>query len=70
MNYQLSYDKQKVIDSILCHHASYIIVDGFFWTHTTERYLYPALESHPELYRIVYARKNPNTYVLEIVNPR
>ncbi len=68
MIYPYSHDEDKVIAEIRKEHASYIIVDGFFWTGTTRRYLYPALEKHPEMYRIVYAVRNPDTYVLELAD--
>ena len=67
MLYPFSHDKEKVIAEIKNRHASYIIVDGFYWTGTTQRYLYPALAAHPELYRIVYALRNPDTFVLQMV---
>jgi hypothetical protein len=66
--YPFSHDKNIVIAEIKKQHASYILVDGFFWTGTTQRYLYPALQSHPEMYRIVYALRNPDTYVLQIID--
>jgi hypothetical protein len=69
MLYPYSHDPEKVIEAIKTNHASYIIFDSFFWTGTTGRYLYPALLRHPEMYRIVYALRNPDTYVLEIVKP-
>jgi hypothetical protein len=66
--YSFSRDKEKVISDIKSSHASYIIVDNFFWTQTSQRYLYPALSAHPELYHIVYALRNPDTYVLQLAN--
>ena len=66
MNYPYSHDPEKVISEITKNHASYILYDGFFWTGTTQRYLYPALIRHPEMFRIVYALRNPDTYVLEL----
>ncbi len=68
MLYPFSRDKAAVIADIKNKHASYILVDNFFWTQTTQRYLYPALSEHPELYRIVYARRNPDTYVLQLTD--
>jgi hypothetical protein len=66
MLYPFSRDKEKVISEIKKQGASYILVDGFAWTGTTQRYLYPALMAHPEFYHIVYALKNPNTFVLQV----
>jgi hypothetical protein len=67
MIYPFSHDKEKVIEEIKKKHASYILVDGFYWTGTTQRYLYPALSAHPELYQVVYALRNPDTFVLRMV---
>lgn len=66
MLYAFSHDKEKVIADIKNKRASYILFDGFFWTGTTQKYLYPALVSHPEMYRMVYALRNPDTFVLEL----
>ena len=68
MLYAFSHDKEKVIADIKNKHASYILFDGFFWTGTTGKYLYPALVSHPEMYRMVYALRNPDTFVLEVID--
>jgi hypothetical protein len=68
MLYTFSHDKEKVIADIKNKHASYILFDGFFWTGTTPKYLYPALVSHPEMYRMVYALRNPDTFVLEVID--
>jgi hypothetical protein len=68
MLYTFSHDKEKVIADIKSKHASYILFDGFFWTGTTPKYLYPALVSHPEMYRMVYALRNPDTFVLELLD--
>jgi hypothetical protein len=68
MLYQFSHDKEKVIADIKNKHASYILFDGFFWTGTTPKYLYPALVGHPEMYRMVYALRNPDTFVLEVLD--
>ena len=67
MLYPFSRDKEKVLADIRKEGATHILLDNFFWTGTTQRYLYPALMAHPEFYRIVYGLKNPDTYVLEIV---
>jgi hypothetical protein len=68
MLYPYSRDREKVIAEIKKQHATYILCDGFYWTGTTQRYLYPALAAHPEMYRIVYALRNPDTFVLQIID--
>jgi hypothetical protein len=65
--YAFSQDKEKVIAEMKTKNVSYILFDNFFWTGTTGRYLYPVLLAHPEMYRVAYALKNPDTYVLEVI---
>ena len=63
--YSFSHDVEKVIDDLKQGSAAYCILDNFFWSNTTVRYLFPAIQSHPELFRVVYSLRNPDTYVLE-----
>ena len=70
MIYPYSHDPEKVIAEIRKNHATYVLFDGFFWTGTTQRYLYPALAGHPEMFHLVYALRNPDTYVLEVADGR
>lgn len=63
--YPFSHDVEKVIAGLKQGGARYCILDNFFWTNTTMRYLFPAIASHPELFRVVYSLRTPDTYVLE-----
>jgi len=45
------------------------VLDNFSWTNTSPRYLFPAIMSHPELFKVVYSLRNPDTYVLEFRTP-
>jgi hypothetical protein len=63
--YPFSHDVEKVIDGLTKGGASYCILDNFAWTNTSARYLFPAIKSHPERFRVVYSLRNPETYILE-----
>ena len=65
--YPFSHDVEKVITGLKQGGARYCIFDDFSWTSTTIRYLYPAIMSHPEMFRVVYSLRSPDTYVLEFV---
>jgi hypothetical protein len=62
--YPLSHDVKKVIDGIKKGGATYVVLDNFRWSGTSARYLFPAISSHPELFKVVYSLHNPETYVL------
>ena len=66
--YPFSHDVEKVIDGIRKGGAKYVVLDNFFWTATSARYLYPAIMSHPERFKIVYSLRNPDTFILEFLS--
>jgi hypothetical protein len=63
--YPLSHDVEKVIAGLKQGNARYCVLDNFSWSNTTVRYLYPAVMSHPEMFRVVYSLRNPDTDILE-----
>lgn len=63
--YPFSHDVEKIIDSFKKGNVRYCVLDNFFWTNTSVRYLFPAITSHPEMFRVVYSLRNPDTYVME-----
>jgi hypothetical protein len=65
--YPYSHEGEMVIAALKEGNARYCVLDNFFWTGTTARYLYPAVTSHAEMFHIVYSLHNPDTYVLEFV---
>jgi hypothetical protein len=67
--YPYSHDVEKVVAELKRGGARYCVLDNFFWTNTSTRYLFPAIMSHPELFRVVYSLTNPDTYVLELRTP-
>ncbi|MBD3392148.1 MAG: hypothetical protein GF418_08725 [Chitinivibrionales bacterium] len=67
LNYPYTHDVEKVIETMEKEGVTHVVHDNFGWTKTTAKYLYPAIVSHPDRFRIVYALKNPDTYVLEFL---
>lgn len=52
---------QEAIDG-----CDYIILDNFYWTATTRRYLLPVLVENPEKYTIIRKTEKPEFYLLKI----
>jgi len=68
VGYPFSADMERVFREIVESGARYVLVDNFFWTSSTTRYLVPALEAHRDRLRVAWvSRQGPPTYVLEIV---
>ena len=63
--YPYSHDIEVIIKSMRDNNVSYIVFDNFGWTRTTAKYLYPAIVSRPELFKVVYAVPNPEFFVME-----
>jgi hypothetical protein len=62
--YPMTYNHEKVLDSV--KKADYIIIDSFFWTGTTGRYLVPALRDKLDWFKVAYVTDKPQTFVLEV----
>jgi 4-amino-4-deoxy-L-arabinose transferase-like glycosyltransferase len=62
--YPFTYIREEILGTIAEKGVEYIVLDSFFWTKTTERYLYPALLEHKEDFSVVYTTPPPVTYVL------
>jgi len=67
VGYPFSPDAERVFAGLVESGARYVLVDSFFWTGTTGRYLVPALEAHRDRWRAVWSAKDPPTYVLEML---
>jgi hypothetical protein len=65
--YPFSHDVEKVISGMKSGGATYCVLDNFSWSGTSARYLFPAVMYHPEMFRVVYALRNPDTFVLEFL---
>jgi hypothetical protein len=63
--YPFSHDIDRVVDFLKKNNVHYLVFDSFAWSQTTARYIYPVLISKPELFKTVYALKDPLTLVLE-----
>jgi hypothetical protein len=60
--YPFSDDTEKVKDAIAA--SDYIILDNFYWTGTTGRYLYPVVKDNLQDYELVHATRAPEFYLL------
>jgi 4-amino-4-deoxy-L-arabinose transferase-like glycosyltransferase len=67
MGYLFTHKTEDVFNDIIEKKADYIVVDRFRWTSTTPKYLIPALQAHPEAFKIVYATGEPKTFVLKVI---
>lgn len=65
--YPFSHNVEKIIEAFKKGNVRYCVLDNFFWTNTSVRYLFPAIMSHPEMFHVVYSLRNPDTYVLEFM---
>ncbi|MGD9200720.1 MAG: hypothetical protein PVI26_04080, partial [Chitinispirillia bacterium] len=68
ITYPFTHDIEKIVSVMKDKHVSYVILDNFFWTNTTMRYLFPVIRYFPDKFRIVYALKNPNTFIFEFLD--
>lgn len=57
-------DPDAVLAGLRSRGADYVVVDQLPFP-STARYLVPAIRKYPDLFRIVWHGKNPDTYVLE-----
>ncbi len=60
--YPFINDENKILESI--NKADYIVVDAFYWTGTTRRYLIPVIMKEPDKYLVFYKSSPPETYIL------
>jgi hypothetical protein len=68
VGYRFTEEPEAVWQDLMQSGARYVLVDAFFWTGTTGRYLVPALEAHRDRWRPVWqATREPPTFVLELL---
>lgn len=68
VGYAFTTEGERVFRELVDSGARYVLVDAFYWTGTTGRYLVPALEAHRDRWKVVWASPSePRTYVLEIL---
>lgn len=66
MSYPFASNREKVKSYIFNNNADYIVVDRFYWTGTTVRYLIPVINENLDKFEVVYVTSPPETYVLRI----
>lgn len=66
--YPYTHDVDKIVDFLREKGVTHVVYDNFGWTRTTAKYLYPVIASHPDHFRVLYALKGPDTFVLEFVD--
>ena len=67
--YPYSHNVENIYKFIDEKNVDYVLYDGFFWTKTSIKYLYPAIISNPHKFEIVYHLPDPDTYVLKVRRP-
>ena len=68
VGYRFTEEPEAVWNDLMQSGARYVLVDAFFWTGTTGRYLVPALEAHRDRWRPVWqSTQQPPTFVLELL---
>jgi Dolichyl-phosphate-mannose-protein mannosyltransferase len=68
VGYRFTEEPEAVWQDLMQSGARYVLVDTFFWTGTTGRYLVPALEAHRDRWRPVWeSTQQPPTFVLELL---
>jgi hypothetical protein len=66
----MTLDRDEVYSFILNQKVDYVIVDSFFWTGTTSRYLIPVLQEHGKDFEVVFATQDPKTFILRVLPSR
>ncbi len=62
--YPFTPDGEAIMAVMRENGVSYVVLDAFFWTQTTEKYLVPAMVAHADEFELVYATGAPRTLVL------
>ncbi|MFV0590534.1 MAG: ArnT family glycosyltransferase [Draconibacterium sp.] len=63
-NYAWSPDDKKVISDMINKNVDYVVLDQLGYS-STARYLYPAIQKNPGLFKKVSQTKKPETYLLQ-----
>jgi hypothetical protein len=67
MNYPYTTDTEEMLSFMAKNQIDYVILDGFSWTGTTARYLWPAVAENRDKFQAIYGLDNPQTWVLKTV---
>ncbi len=63
--YPFTENRDKIQQAI--DQCDYILLDNFYWTQTTRRFLWPVLQQSPERYEIVHQTRKPEFFILKII---
>ncbi len=66
--YPFSHDVDNIITFLRKYKVTHVVIDGFYWSRTTAKYMSPVILNHPKKFKVVYALQRPHTYVLEFVD--
>ena len=67
--YPYSHDPDSIVRNFRDNKVTHVVFDNFFWTRTTQKYLYPVYTKYPGMFKPVYMLKDPDTYIMEF-NPQ
>ena len=62
VNYRFDADADKVVDQMRRQKVDYVVLDQLGYA-STQLYLMPALDAHPELFVVVWKLRNPDTWL-------
>uniref|UniRef100_A0A7C4U7X2 Glycosyltransferase RgtA/B/C/D-like domain-containing protein n=1 Tax=candidate division WOR-3 bacterium TaxID=2052148 RepID=A0A7C4U7X2_UNCW3 len=60
--YPFTNDENKILEAI--DKANYIVIDAFYWTGTTRKYLIPVILKYKDRFDVFYKTGVPETYIL------
>jgi hypothetical protein len=63
--YPFTNDRAAVLASV--QQADWVVFDNFRWTRTTQYFLNPVLQDHPELFQTAHVTAWPQFYVLKVL---
>lgn len=67
VEYPFTRDAEKIVSAIRENEVSYVVLDGFAWTSTTRRYLYPAVLKNKDMFEtVVCTGAEPRTLLLRV----
>ncbi|MCX7785708.1 MAG: glycosyltransferase family 39 protein [candidate division WOR-3 bacterium] len=64
IGYPFTEDQEQVKEAIA--KCDYILLDNFYWTGTTRRYLLPVIQKEPDKYQVIFKSNKPEFYVLQV----
>ncbi len=64
VNYRYTLDNKELIRGLLEDDVDYVILDQLGYS-STFRYLLPAVQNHPEIFKAIYKTSAPENYILQ-----